>query len=430
MTNSSKIAQADRLAVDGGPPARRRPDPPMYPGGNAIGIEEEQAVLEVLRSKRLFRYYGPQPGPSKVEQLEEAFAVHMGVARAIAVSSGTAALMSGLAGIGVGPGDEVIVPAYTWIASASAVAMMGAIPILAEVDDSLTLDSTDVARKVTSRTKAIMPVHMRGAPARMDELLSLAREHGLRVIEDAAQANGGSYRGKWLGSLGDVGCFSLQFNKIITCGEGGMVITSDEEVYKRAVMFHDTIGGLRNNIPTEEIMLGMNFRMPELTGAVALVQLGRLDGLVEAMLTRQQAIKAGIVDTLARAGGRFRTSTDVEGDTGIALIFFMPNAALADRVVQALRAENIGASGMYRPDRVDYHVYPHWGPILAQRAWSEQGGPWRWGAPVDYRPDLCPQTLDRLSRAVHLDVNPLLTEEDIAETIVGLNKVLGVVAAR
>jgi len=208
-----------------------------------------------------------------------------------------------------------------------------------------------------------------------------------------------------------------------------MVITSDDEVYKRAVMFHDTIGGLRNNIPSEEIMLGMNFRMPELTGAVALVQLGRLDGLIEAMLTRKQAIKAGISDALMRAGGHFRTITDVEGDTGIALIFFMPAADLADRVVQRLRAENIGASDMYRPDRVDYHVYPHWGPILAQRTWSAQGGPWRWGAPMEYRLDMCPHTLDLLGRAVHLNVNPLLTDEDVEETIIGLNKVLRSVAA-
>ena len=428
MATRSQTARADRLAIEGGPPARRRPDPPMYPGGNAIGVEEEQAVLEVLRSKRLFRYYGPQPGPSKVAQLEEAFAAHMGVTKAIAVTSGTAALMCGLAGVGIGPGDEVIVPAYTWIASASAVGMMGAIPVLAEVDDTLTLDPTDVARKITPRTKAIMPVHMRGAPSRMDELVALAHQRGLRVVEDVAQADGGSYHGKWLGSLGDAGCFSLQFNKIITCGEGGMVITSDDEVYKRAVMFHDTIGGLRNNVPDEEIMLGMNFRMPELTGAVALVQLSRLDSLIEAMLTRKHAIKAGMDDALARAGGHFRTITDVEGDTGIALIFFMPSAELAERTIRALRAEQIGAGAMYRPDSVDYHVYPHWGPIMAQRTWSAEGGPWRWGTPVEYRPNMCPQTLDLLRRAVHLDVNPLLTEEDIGETIVGLNKVLRSVA--
>src|SRR5215213_9679655 len=283
MGKNSKPAGTDRLAIDGGPSARRNADPPMYPGGNLIGAEEEQAVLEVLRSKRLFRYYGPQPGPSKADELERAFAAHMGVPYAVAVSAGTAALMCGQAGVGIGPGDEVIVPAYTWIATASSVALMGAVPIIAEVDETLTLDPADVARKITPRTKAIIPVHMRGAPAQMDELLALARERGLRVIEDVAQADGGSYRGRRLGTLGDVGCFSLQFNKIITCGEGGVVVTSDESIYKRALMLNDTVGGLRNKIPAEDILVGMNFRMPELAGAVALVQLGRLDGLLEAM---------------------------------------------------------------------------------------------------------------------------------------------------
>ena len=429
MTTWSKSAQADRLAIDGGPPARRRPDPPMYPGGNLIGAEEEQAVVEVIRSKRLFRYYGPNPGPSRAAELEQAFATYMGTRHAAAVTSGTAALICGLMGLGVGPGDEVIVPAYTWIASASAVTMVGAIPVLADVDESLTLDPEDVERKITRRTRAIMPVHMRGAPSDMDRLMEVARRHGVRVIEDVAQADGGSFQGRSLGSIGDVGAFSLQFNKIITSGEGGMVTTSDEELHKRVLMLQDVVGGQRNNIPADKILLGMNFRMPELLAAVALVQLRRLDGLLEEMLTRKLAIKAGMADALARARGHYRTITDVEGDTGIALIFFMPSADLADRVIRALRAENIGASDMYRPEDVDYHVYAHWGPILAKRTWSAEGGPWRWGAPVEYRTDMCPHTLDLLSRAVHLDVNPLLTQEDVEETVVGLNKVLRSVAA-
>jgi dTDP-4-amino-4,6-dideoxygalactose transaminase len=428
MAISSKTAELDRLAIDGGPPARRRPDPPMYPGGNLIGAEEEQAVIDVIRSKRLFRYYGPNPGPSRAAELEQAFAAHMGTRHAAGVTSGTAALICSLMGVGVGPGDEVIVPAYTWIASASAVATVGAIPIIAEVDQSLTLDPADVERKITRRTKAIMPVHMRGAPADMDRIVEVARRHNLRVIEDVAQADGGSFQGRRLGSIGDVGAFSLQFNKIITSGEGGMVITSDDDLHKRVLMLQDVVGGQRNNIPADQILLGMNFRMPELLAAVALVQLRRLDGLLEEMLTRKIAIKAGISDALARAGGRYRTVTDIEGDTGIALIFFMPTVERADRVIQALRAENIGADDMYRPEDVDYHVYAHWGPILAKRTWSAEAGPWRWGGPVDYSPDMCPRTLDLLSRAVHLNVNPLFTEQDIEETIIGLNKVLRSVA--
>jgi dTDP-4-amino-4,6-dideoxygalactose transaminase len=423
------VKQSEKLAIDGGTPARRRPNPSMYPGGNAIGAEEEQAVLDVIRSKRLFRYYGPTEGPSQVAAFEEEFAAHMGARKCVAVTSGTAALLCALAGIGVGPGDEVIVPAYTWIASASAVVMMGAIPILAEVDESLTLDPADVERKITARTKAILPVHMRGAPACMDELMAVARKHELRVIEDVAQADGGSFRGRRLGSIGDAGCFSLQFNKIITCGEGGAIITSDDDIYKRAVMYHDVVGGQRNNIPPEQTLLGMNFRMPELSGAVARVQLRRLDGLLNDMRARKQRIKDGIADALKQAGGRFRAIPDPEGDAAIALIFFLPTADQAQYAAKALRAEGVGAGTMYRPNNDDYHVYPAWSPILGQRTWSPEGGPWRWSDPVEYGKDMCPRTLDLLSRAVHLDVNPLFTDEDVDEIIAGLNKVLGAIAA-
>ena len=245
----ARVAEATRLAIEGGTPAVTSPLPRMYPGGMRIGREEEEAVLEVLRSKRLFRYYGPTPGPSKVTELEEAFAAVIGTKHCAAVSSGSAALMCALAGLGVGPGDEVIVPAYTWIASASAVVAMGAVPILAEVDESLTLDPMDVRRKISPYTKAIIPVHMRGAPSQMDELMAIAREHKLPVLEDVAQADGGSYHGQRLGSVGDVGAFSLQFNKILTCGEGGMVTTNDDDILRRVLMYNDVVGGQRNNVP-------------------------------------------------------------------------------------------------------------------------------------------------------------------------------------
>jgi 8-amino-3,8-dideoxy-alpha-D-manno-octulosonate transaminase len=424
MTTQQQNVRTAQLALEGGTPARHRPDPPMYPGGNLIGVEEEQAVLEVIRSKRLFRYYGPNEGHSQVERLEEVFAAHMGARKAVAVSSGTGALICGLAGLGIGPGDEVIVPAYTWIASASAVVMAGAIPIMAEVDESLTLDPADVERKITVRTRAIMPVHMRGAPACMSDLLSVAQTHDLRVIEDVAQANGGSFGSKRLGTLGHVGCFSLQFNKIITCGEGGMVVTSDDEVHIRALMMQDVVGGQRNNVPEDEVMLGMNFRMPELTGAVALAQVAKLDGLLNDMRERKQRLKRGIADALRDAGGSFRAINDEAGDTSIAMICFMPTVERAEWVIEALRAENIGATGMYKPDQSDYHVYPHWAPIMAQRTWTPQGGPWAWGSPVSYSLDMCPRTLDLLGRAVHVNVNPLLTLEEIDESIAGFNKVL------
>lgn len=416
------------LAINGGSPAKQRPDPPMFPGGMLIDAEEEAAVLEVLRSKRLFRYYGPNPTPSKVQALEEAFAADKGTNHAVAVTSGTTALMTGLQAISVGPGDEVIVPAYTWIASAAAVLAVGAVPIICEVDETLLMDPDDLVAKITPYTKAIMPVHMRGAPAPMDRIMTIAREHGLKVIEDCAQANGASYQGRLCGTWGDVGCFSLQFNKIITSGEGGMIVTNDANVWKRAVMAHDVIGALQRGFAVEELLCGTNYRMPELLAAVSLVQLRRLPKLLDDMRVRQQMLKQGIAEIAQRKGVTFRASTDPAGDAGICLIFMMESPAQAEAVVNALNAENIGASRLYERDQMDYHVYAHWVPIIEKRPWSTGGDPWQWAKrEITYWHDMCPRSLDLLGRAVHLDCSPLLTNEDVEETIEGLNKVLNAV---
>ncbi len=413
------------LAIRGGEPAVRAPLPPMYPGGLRIGKEEEAEVLEVLRTKRLFRYYGPNSGPSKVAELEERFAAKMGVRYAVAVTSGSAALVCGLIALGIGPGDEVIVPAYTWIASAEAVLGVGGVPVVAEVDESLTLDPEDVERRITEHTKAIMPVHMRGAPCRMGELMEVARRHNLRVLEDVAQADGASYQGRRLGSIGDVGGFSFQFNKIITAGEGGMVITNDEHLYHRAVMVHDVVGGQRNHIPAEKIIPGLNFRMCELQGAVMLAQLPRLDGLLGEMRRNKALLKGAIEGIALRSGVAFRAINDGQGEAAISLIFYAPTAGQAGAIAEALEAEGAPAGVMYRPDHVDYHIYPHWAPLVHHRTWSETEGPWRWHeGEVNYGPEACPRTLDLLSRAVHLDISPDLTSENIEELAEAFHKVL------
>ncbi|RLG98512.1 glutamine--scyllo-inositol aminotransferase, partial [Candidatus Bathyarchaeota archaeon] len=209
----------EKLAIEGGKPVREKPLRGGWPGAMMIGEEEKKAVLEVLESKSLFRYYGPNP-KYKVAQFEKEFAEFIGTRYALAVTSGTAALNVGIAALEVGPGDEVIVPAITFIASAGAVACQRAVPIFAEVDYSLGLDPEDVEKKITERTKAIMPVHLQGVPCRMDELMEIAEKHGLKVIEDCAQAAGAKYKGRRVGSIGDVGAFSLQLNKLITCGDG------------------------------------------------------------------------------------------------------------------------------------------------------------------------------------------------------------------
>ena len=244
------------LAIYGAPPAKQRPDPPMYPGGMAIGDEEEQAVLEVIRAKGSSASMDLAIRRRRSRRLKLPSPNSWERNTALQSPQVTASLTCGLHAIGVGLGDEVIVPAYTWIASAAAVISAGAIPVIAEVDATLTLDPADVEAKISPYTKAIMPVHMRGAPCRMDALINLARRHDLLVIEDTAQADGASYRGQRLGTFGDVGCFSLQFNKIITSGEGGMVVTNREETWKRALMYHDVIAPLRHGLPADELVSG------------------------------------------------------------------------------------------------------------------------------------------------------------------------------
>lgn len=207
-------AASDRLTIDGGQPVRTEPLPPMYPGGMLIGDDEIAAVLDILRACRLFRYFGPDPDrPSAVAEFERRFAAERGAEYAVACSSGSGALHVALMAAGVGPGDEVIVPGYSYIATAASVVMAGAVPVIAEVDDSLTLDPDDFARKITPHTAAVIPVHMRGAPCAMDRVLEIARANDLAVIEDVAQANGATYRGRQCGMLGAVGAFSLQFKQ-------------------------------------------------------------------------------------------------------------------------------------------------------------------------------------------------------------------------
>jgi dTDP-4-amino-4,6-dideoxygalactose transaminase len=396
-----------QLARDGGPPARTRPEPPMFPGGMEIAGEEIEAATRVLSSKNVFRYYGVDDGPHEVADFEQEFAGHMGSKHALCVNAGSSALICGLIGAGVGPGDEVIVPAYTWNATPNAVIAAGATPVLAEVDESLTLDPEDVARRIGPQTKAILPVHMRGAPADMDALTGLAREHGLVLVEDVCQSAGASFRGRRLGTFGAAGAFSLQFNKIITTGEGGVMITDRDDLYELAIDVHDCAGSLRRGAGLPRFA-GWNFRASELQGAVARVQLTRLDGLLERMRSNQRRL-ADRVESLP--GLTLRRPNDDGGDAGICLIAFATSPALAVEAVEALQAEGVLAMRIFDPSVPDLHVYPYWAPVLAHL--HEQGAP---------APD-CPRTLDLLGRAIHVDLSPLLEDADVDELALAFEKV-------
>ncbi|GAI69474.1 unnamed protein product, partial [marine sediment metagenome] len=326
-----------RLAIDGGKPAKTTPNLPMFPGGIEIGEEEKKAVDEVIEHKYLFRYYGPGEFPSRVKLFEEEFAKKMGVKHVLAVNSCTSALISSLVAVGVGPGDEVIVPGYTFFASCAAIVAAKAIPVIAEIDESFTLDPDDLERKITRRTKAVMPVHMRGVPCQMDRIMKIAKKHNLKVVEDVAQACGGTFKGKHLGTFGDCNAFSLQYHKIITAGEGGTVATDDDLLYDRAQMYHDVAACWRPGGPEKrftsaryrgELFPGVNFRMAELIGAVARVQLRRLDGLIKRMRKNKERIKDAISDIEEI---KFRRLNDPEGDTAIALFFSLPTVELTKK---------------------------------------------------------------------------------------------------
>jgi 8-amino-3,8-dideoxy-alpha-D-manno-octulosonate transaminase len=422
--DSGVPAGRDRLAILGGSPTKAEPFPPMFPGGMEIGAEEKAAVLEVLEEKTLFRYYGPAEFQSRVSQLERQFADLFGVRHSLSVSSGTAALITALVALGIGPGDEVIVPAYTFVASPAAVVAARAVPVIVEVDDSLTLDPVDLRARVTPHTRAIMPVHMRGAPCDVESILGIARDYNLKVVEDVAQATGGTYHGRRLGTFGDAGAFSLQLHKIITTGEGGMVVTGDDETFYRARMYHDAAGFWRSEHPGELPIPGVNYRMSEVAGALGLVQLRRLEDLLARMRALKARLMAGLKETLG--GLPLRRIHDPEGDTAVCLVFYAPTAALARHVAAALQAENVGASVLYDPGVSNWHVYINWRHILAQKTITDEGCPYRcphYHGAVAYSPDMCPQTLELLGRAVHIDINPLLTQDDIDQTVEAIEKV-------
>ena len=425
----------EQLAINGGPKAKTTPNYPMYPGGLEIGDEEKKQVLEVLDNKYLFRYYGPADCESKVKTFETAFAAKLGARHGLATSSCTGALISSLVACGVGPGDEVIVTGYTFFASCAAIVAAKAIPVIVEVDETLTMDPADVEKKITPATKGIVAVHMRGVPCDMDAIMAIAKKHNLIVVEDCAQAVGGTYKGKYLGTIGDAGCFSFQYHKTITAGEGGMVITNDSRIYDRCMSYHDTAACWRPDRFAEqryegELFCGSNFRMSELTGAVMLAQLGRLDGLLAGMRKNQKRIIDGIANT---KGVKVRPVNDPEGDTGICLMFYLDAKEKVEPFANALKAEGVAAAGVFNAGIPDWHIYAHWKHIIEQKTPTPVNCPWecpyhKKSEPVQYDPAMNPNTLELLGRVIHMDIPPQMTEEDCDMIVHAINKVAAVLA--
>ena len=409
----------EKLALYGGTPVRNTMLKTNWPGAMLYGEEEARSVFEVCMSKSPFRFYGAN-GLQMVDQFEEAFAKRMGVKNALGVTSCTASLVVALKAAGIGPGDKVIVPACTFLATAGAVVCAGAVPIFADVDDSLNIDPKQIGKVCDKYTKAVITVPLLGVPCKMDEIVAEAKKHNLIVIEDVAQSMGAEYHGKAMGSWGDLGVFSMQLNKIITTGEGGVVVTDNDALYERACRYHDQ-GMWRKNpnpaLEAENALIGQNYRMSELTGAVALAQLERLDGII----ARMKEIKRILKDELSTVDGiTFRNVVDKEGDAASNFVIYLPTRAQTDLFNRAMRAENMSFFTQYGGKTV--YMNPQ---ILHQRTIDESGFPFnQFDEKVVYTEDMCPYAMDLLPRSSGIFLNPTMTEKDIEDVIKAVKKVL------
>lgn len=392
-----------------------RPRPPLGFGARLIGAEEEELALQVLRSGSLFRYYAsnPEHPPVMAARLEEELARRVGRRYALAVTSGTAALEVALGALGVGPGEEVITTAWGWISCFSAIVRLGARPVLAEIDESFCLAPGEITRLSTERTRAVLIVHYQGGAADMDPLLDEADRAGIAVLEDCAQTPAATYHGQPVGSMGRVATFSFQYNKLLTSGEGGMVLTDDPLLYERAVRMSD-LGLVRaphlaklEGRTQGGAFCGGNYRLTELQAAVALAQLRKVDGIV----AHCRMLKGRILERIAGLPGiTVRPLADPDGEQPIEIYLSLPTPELADGFRKRLDARNVNSqkvTGSYCHYAREYcrtgqAHHPAASPFAGFEEWPAPG----------YRAEDFPRTEDIISRFVALPLGVLYTAED------------------
>lgn len=362
------------------------------PGSYFFGDEERAEVMDVLSSGHLSRY-GDVTDPGfkrKVYTFEQEFAAYCGVKYAVATNSGTASILVSLLALGVGPGDEVLVPGYTYVASISAIVYAQATPVLVEIDESLTIDPVDIEKKITKNTKAIMVVHMLGNPSKMREIVAIAEKHNLVIIEDGCQAAGATYDGKKVGSIGSMGAFSLNRYKNMAAGDGGVIVTNDKNLYERAFAIHDQ-GHTPNRIGKDATgsLVGLNYKMNELTGAVALAQARKLDMMLNILRKKKSELKSKLA---AIPNIQFRDINDLDGECATILTLILETKEKAEAVAAFLDGKTLAYSG--------WHVYGNMQQIINHKTpvenWSQAS---RYAQPGDL-----PKTDDVLSRAVNISI--------------------------
>lgn len=384
------------------------------PGFELFGPEERKHINDVMETGILMRYGfdGPRKGIWKSKELEAAICARLGCGYAQLTSSGTSALSTALACLGIGAGDEVIMPTFTFVASFESVLSVGAIPVLTDVDDTLTLAPDAVRRAITPRTKCVMPVHMCGAMADLDALMQICKEHNLILLEDACQSFGARYKGRALGTIGHAGTFSFDFVKTITCGEGGAVITNDKDLYIKCDGYTDhghDHAGVDRGADTHPF-IGYNYRISELHAAIGLAQIGKLDQFLAIQKKNHTALKA-ILSTVPEIA--FRRIPDAEGDTHTFLSWFLPTEEITRAVVAELRQQNILAGNFYWFDN-NWHYFRRW-DHLRQAATLNNLNEDQRKTLLTLRPESFPASDAVLSRAVSTAIGLGWTEAQTAE---------------
>ena len=388
------------------------------PGFEVFGKEEQEAIQELFDKNGgillAHSFDAVRNRVYRVREFEKAFANRLGSPHAQAVSSGTAALKVGLKALGVGPGDEVITQSFTFVATVEAILDTGATPVIVDIDDTLNICPKSLESAITKKTKVILPVHMMGTAANMDAVMALAKKYQFKVLEDTAQACGGTYNGKFLGTIGSIGAFSTDAGKTLSTGEGGMVLASDENLFTRARAFHDH--GHEYNATVgrgEEAALGwgFNYRMTELQGAIGLVQLSKLDYILE----KQRENKRKLKEAIDTSRFRFRNILNPEGDIADTLVIFLESAGQARKLVAGMKKQGLGTKNL--PDAISWHFAAYWSHIF-----SEDGS-----SSVESLKSRWKQSTEWLERAVALPV--MVNMEDsaidkVAETMNRLSKEL------
>lgn len=381
------------------------------PGMDVFGAEERKEVNDVLETTCLFRYNHEhlRQGMWKAKELEETLSNYTGAPYVHAVSSGSTAVSTMLASSGIGFGDEVIVPPFTYIAPIEAVLWAGGLPVFADIDETLNLTAESIEKAITSKTKAVLIVHMCGAPGDMDAIVEVCNKHNLTLVEDAGQAMGSFYKGKSVGLFGKAGAFSMDFFKITTAGEGGICITNDKEVYHNMEQLsdhgHTHIGSNRGM--EEHPIAGTNYRLSELNAAVGLAQVRKIESIRAAKLKNKAYLKNRLSEV---EGITFRKMHDPEGDSGTFLNFFLPTQALAEKAAKQLASDGLGGFNYWFTNM--YHFVNQWDHLKDLKAPAKMAIH-HLGAPQDYHNLDLPGAQEHIGRLISLGIKTTWTEAEM-----------------